>query len=80
MILMATFSTKNEATSAKPLCNDGADNDGDGLIDAQDPGYENSADEDERDPSVPNECADGRDNDLDGLPITPRSWLRLFWR
>ena len=68
------FLLKTKRRPLSPLCNDGADNDGDGLVDAQDPGCENSADEDERDPRDPSDCADGRDNDLDGwtdYPLDP---------
>lgn len=45
------------------FCNDGLDNDGDGLIDTSDPGCTNALDPDETD--VP-ACADGVDNDSDG--------------
>ncbi len=53
---------------APASCDDGVDNDGDGLVDLADPGCENSADDDEYNvpPPVP-ECADGVDNDSDGL-------------
>ncbi|MCA9539007.1 MAG: hypothetical protein KC620_08960, partial [Myxococcales bacterium] len=46
-----------------PQCSDGADNDGDGLIDLADPGCEDALDNDERQ----RQCADGIDNDEDGL-------------
>jgi len=42
-------------------CNDGVDDDGDGLVDADDPGCENSEDDDEGDV-----CGDGLDNNGDG--------------
>ena len=50
-------------------CNDGIDNDGDGLIDfPDDPGCTDSLDLDETD--VP-QCSDGLDNDNDGLTDFP---------
>lgn len=55
------------AAANLPECSDGADNDGDGVIDAQDPGcitpdgVFDPNDDDER-----NECIDGVDNDGDG--------------
>lgn len=49
-------------TPATAACADGLDNDGDGLIDLQDPGCANGTDTDER-----NACADTVDNDGDGL-------------
>jgi len=51
-----------------PQCSDGVDNDGDGLIDAKDPGCQDANGKydpnknDER-----NQCSDGIDNDGDGL-------------
>ncbi len=48
-------------------CEDGIDNDGDGLIDLADPGCENSSDNDESDdPALP-QCNNGLDDDGDGL-------------
>ncbi len=47
-------------------CSDGADNDGDGLIDAADPGCELNGNLESPDP-VLNACQDGVDNDGDGL-------------
>jgi large repetitive protein len=48
-------------------CNDGIDNDGDGLIDAHDPGCTDIDDDSESpDPDPLPECADGIDNDGDG--------------
>jgi hypothetical protein len=56
-----------------PQCSDARDNDGDGKIDAQDPGCLsgpggafNPNDDDETDPSPNPQCSDGRDNDGDG--------------
>ncbi len=51
---------------SKSDCNDGFDNDGDGLIDAADPGCELNGDLEAPDPVIP-QCADGEDNDGDGL-------------
>jgi hypothetical protein len=45
-------------------CDDGADNDQDGLADALDPGCADPTDLSERDPTLP--CDDGADNDGDG--------------
>ncbi|MCA9538082.1 MAG: hypothetical protein KC620_04305 [Myxococcales bacterium] len=47
-------------------CNNELDDDGDGLIDAADPGCERGLDPSEVDPEVLPECADGLDNDEDG--------------
>ena len=52
-------------------CNDEVDNDGDGLIDAADPGCLSTRDADEANaPEVP-VCADAIDNDEDGLTDWP---------
>lgn len=54
-----------EVVAPPPACSDGADNDGDGLIDfPADPGCTSADDDDETDPP---QCADGKDNDGDGL-------------
>ena len=64
-------SSNNTATSSSDVtvecnaCNDGVDNDGDGLVDSQDPGCSSPDDDDERDPNGP-ECDNGRDDDNDG--------------
>jgi hypothetical protein len=50
-----------------PACRNALDDDGDGLIDALDPGCATLADRDERDPPTPPGCANGEDDDLDGL-------------
>lgn len=53
-----------------PLCDDGVDNDGDGLTDhPDDPGCATAADESETDPLRP--CDDGLDNDGDGRTDFP---------
>lgn len=54
---------------APPQCIDGIDNDGDGLIDAADPGCRDAGDNNEFNSSavLPSQCADGIDNDGDGL-------------
>lgn len=50
-------------------CADGADNDGDGIVDfPADPGCQSADDEDEVDPP---QCSDGKDNDGDGLTDYP---------
>ena len=51
-------------------CNDGVDNDGDGLVDLDDPtcdGDERARTERDEGDSSPRRCADGVDNDRDGL-------------
>ena len=49
-------------------CSDGIDNDGDGLVDLNDPGCENAQDNDEYNVPPPQyQCNDGQDNDGDGL-------------
>ena len=47
-------------------CSDTVDNDGDGLVDLDDPGCASAADQDETDEVLP-QCSDGEDNDADGL-------------
>lgn len=61
------FGARNSVVASPPAeCEDGTDNDGDGLIDfAQDPGCTGSGDTSEQDPSLA--CDDGMDNDGDGL-------------
>jgi conjugal transfer mating pair stabilization protein TraN len=49
-----------------PECDDGVDNDNDGLADLEDPGCEGPDDTSEADPPAP-ACRDGEDNDGDGL-------------
>ena len=46
------------------VCNDGLDNDGDGRVDAADPGCVGATDADETDPRT--QCNDAIDNDADG--------------
>lgn len=48
-----------------PQCSDGVDNDGDGLVDRDDPGCADPGDLDERTPMQ--QCDDGVDNDGDGF-------------
>lgn len=48
-----------------PRCQNGLDDDGDGLVDAADPGCESALDGDESG-SQPTGCSDGADNDRDG--------------
>jgi uncharacterized repeat protein (TIGR01451 family) len=68
-IVLGASSSSSSVSHAQ--CSDGMDNDGDGKIDAQDPGcytngYYNPNDNDETDTYVP-QCRDGMDNDGDGL-------------
>ncbi len=48
-------------------CVNGIDDDGDGRVDADDPGCFGAADADEADPDAPAPCSDGLDGDGDGL-------------
>ena len=52
-------------------CNDGVDNDGDGLVDLADPGCQDNerrrVEDDDPEESSPPRCRDRVDNDLDGL-------------
>ncbi|MDQ3631375.1 MAG: hypothetical protein M3417_08970 [Actinomycetota bacterium] len=67
--------TGNPCAAARPQCADGVDNDGDGRIDAMDPGCLsgpggafNPNDNDERDgPAARPQCSDTVDNDGDGV-------------
>ncbi len=51
-------------------CGDGTDNDGDGLVDNEDPGCWDGKDQESPDPILP-QCSDGRDNDNDGATDFP---------
>ncbi len=58
------------AVTTRPACNDGIDDDGDGLVDfPDDPGCASADDLDERSPLLV--CDDGADNDGDGLADYP---------
>ena len=48
-------------------CNDGIDNDGDGWVDLEDPGCENSNDAEETNSLTGWQCSDGIDNDGDSM-------------
>lgn len=53
-------------SNKKAQCNDGKDNDGDGMVDfPDDPGCTSAEDDSENSPPAP-QCKDGRDNDGDG--------------
>lgn len=56
--------------AAPPQCSDGRDNDGDGRVDAQDPGCLSGPggayDPNDNDETNPPQCSDARDNDGDG--------------
>jgi subtilisin family serine protease len=52
-----------------PDCSNGLDDDGDGLIDLEDPGCDGAEDRSERAPDVT--CDDGEDNDGDGFTDFP---------
>ncbi len=63
----ATVTITVDSVPTDPQCNDGIDNDGDGLIDFPvDPGCDNANDNDETDAQF-SQCSDGIDNDGDGL-------------
>jgi hypothetical protein len=64
----AVTETFSCVAGALPQCSDGSDNDGDGLIDASDPGCGGGpGDTDETDIPPIAQCSDGSDNDGDGL-------------
>ena len=56
--------TDNDETNPKAQCQDGADNDSDGLVDMTDPGCATAQDNLEGDGT--SQCQDGADNDSDG--------------
>jgi LPXTG-motif cell wall-anchored protein len=73
-IRLAHAEVTPDACAAAPECSDGVDNDGDGVIDADDPGCHtdgdatNPASYDPNDDSeADTECSDGVDNDGDGV-------------
>jgi len=62
------FCAKRDQAPVQYQCSDGVDNDGDGLVDLQDPGCVNGEDNDEYNKPAPTtQCSDGVDNDGDGL-------------
>lgn len=63
MVMPAPEPEPVEVVEVAPVCSDGRDNDGDGLVDfPEDPGCSGSQDANETNP----QCSDGRDNDADG--------------
>ncbi len=64
--ILLPLSVHIAACSSDDQCNDGTDNDGDGLIDSMDPGCTFNGDKESPDP-VLTACNDGVDNDGDGL-------------
>ncbi len=74
---LSYYRTQILAYATKPACNDGLDDDLDGLIDhPTDPGCDSLTDTSEK--SLALECDDGVDNDLDGStdhPIDPQCTL-----
>ena len=68
-IASVTFDVSGSGGSNPAVCNDGIDNDGDGLIDLADPGCSSVSDNDEFNTAMPpaTACSDGLDNDGDGL-------------
>lgn len=68
-IATASLTVSGSGSSAPAACNDGIDNDGDGLSDLADPGCSSAQDNDEFNEATPPPaaCNDGIDNDGDGL-------------
>ena len=65
--VLSTAGAIVERISLGPACDDGLDNDGDGHIDAADPGCDDRLDRHEGDPELgAQRCGDGVDNDGDG--------------
>jgi len=62
---LLAFAVSCATTGEDNNCNDGIDNDGDGLIDSADPGCELNGNLEAPDPDFP-ECSDHVDNDGDG--------------
>ena len=74
LAVLVLASAPGGAAQGKAACNDGKDNDGDGLIDLNDPGCESKGDKDESDGSSVRRapaCSDGVDNDGDGQTDHP---------
>ncbi|MFN3198695.1 MAG: hypothetical protein ACE366_09835 [Bradymonadia bacterium] len=69
----APFKLTVEAERLPAGCANGFDDDGDALIDGEDPGCESLVDEDERDPvpAIITACDNGRDDDGDGYADFP---------
>lgn len=65
-VASCTFTLVASPTPSGAQCDDGLDNDSDGLVDLADPGCASSLDTDETD-LVITQCSDGLDNDSDGL-------------
>ena len=71
--LDGAFATRDVALSVQAnenftfQCNDGVDNDGDGLTDMDDPDCTSETDNNESTQTVVTQCSDGVDNDGDGL-------------
>lgn len=70
----STAASESAARAPKPQCSDARDNDGDGKVDAADPGClsgpggsYNPNDDDETDPAPRPQCSDTADNDGDGV-------------
>jgi Trypsin len=62
---LAYYRAQIEAVASVPACDDGIDDDGDGLVDSADPGCSGPNDAFETSDALP--CDDGIDNDDDGL-------------
>ena len=64
LLVNIVYAKPNNPNKGHKECNDGIDNDGDGLIDLSDPGCSSRGDKSEL---GTNQCDDGIDNDGDGL-------------
>ncbi|MEJ2500678.1 MAG: multiheme c-type cytochrome [Campylobacterales bacterium] len=68
-IAAASLTVSGSGSVAPAACDDGIDNDGDGLVDLEDPGCTDVSDNNEFNEAapLPAACEDGIDNDGDGL-------------
>ena len=63
---------EQDTPDARPVCSNGLDDDGDGIVDFPlDPGCSAAGDEDEADPNNAPACGNERDDDADGLADYP---------
>ena len=66
LVVLLMACAPGATAQGKSACNDGNDNDGDELIDLNDPGCESKGDKDEYNAPPAAACDDGQDNDQDG--------------
>lgn len=74
LILVVVVLTASPAAAIKPACNDGRDNDGDGLIDLADPGCTSKSDRDESNAPPPTGDIDSGANP-DAVPSGMIRWV-----